>query len=153
MIIGGTDPVGHAECLFTEASYHDCLRVLGDDGLLLQQSESPLDHMDIINPLRKAMGSAGFRDVATLFFPQPCYPSGWWAATLAGRHELAGRFREADARNRQFRRDTTMRTSTTPHSCRRNSSGTHWTEWRPEKSRQAQRPVVLALGQCRCWRS
>jgi spermidine synthase len=48
------------------------------------------------------MSAAGFRDVATLFFPQPCYPSGWWTATLAGKCELAGRFREADARNRHF---------------------------------------------------
>jgi spermidine synthase len=102
IIIDCTDPVGHAEGLFTEAFYRDCRRVLGDDGILVQQSESPLYHMDIINPLRKAMGTAGFRDVATLFFPQPGYPSGWWTATLAGKRELSGRFREADARNRHF---------------------------------------------------
>jgi spermidine synthase len=102
IIIDCTDPVGHAEGVFTEAFYRDCRRVLGDDGILVQQSESPLYHMDIINPLRKAMGTAGFRDVATLFFPQPGYPSGWWTATLAGKRELSGRFREADARNRHF---------------------------------------------------
>ena len=43
-----------------------------------------------------------FRDVTTLFFPQPSYPSGWWTATLAGKRDFAGRFREADARNRHF---------------------------------------------------
>jgi spermidine synthase len=102
IIVDCTDPVGHAEGLFTEDFYRDCLRVLGADGLLVQQSESPLYHMDIINPLRKAMGAAGFRDVTTLFFPQPSYPSGWWTATLAGKQKLAGRFREADARNRHF---------------------------------------------------
>lgn len=102
IIVDCTDPVGHAGGLFTEAFYRDCLRVLGDDGLLVQQSESPLYHMDVINPLRKAMVTAGFRDVTTLFFPQPSYPSGWWTATLAGKQALAGRYREADARNRHF---------------------------------------------------
>jgi len=102
IIVDCTDPVGHAGGLYTEAFYRDCLRVLGDAGLLVQQSESPLYHMDIINPLRKAMQTAGFRDVKTLFFPLPSYPSGWWTATLAGKQELAGRFREEDVCRRHF---------------------------------------------------
>jgi spermidine synthase len=102
IIVDSTDPVGPAEGLFTEAFYRDCHRVLGEQGLLVQQSESPLYHMDIINPMRKAMCSAGFRDVQTVFFPQPSYPSGWWSATLAGKQALAGRFREAAAANKRF---------------------------------------------------
>ncbi len=97
IIVDSTDPVGHAEGLFGEAFYRDCERVLGATGILVQQSESPLFHMDIINPMRKRMSAAGFGDVQTLFFPQPSYPSGWWTATLAGKRPLSGTYREQDA--------------------------------------------------------
>jgi len=102
IIVDSTDPIGHAGGLFTEAFYRDCHRVLGSDGILIQQSESPLYHMDIINPMRKAMSAAAFADVQTLFFPQPCYPSGWWSATMAFKQDMAGSFCEADARNKHF---------------------------------------------------
>jgi len=102
IIVDSTDPIGHAEGLFTEAFYRDCHRVLGRNGIVVQQSESPLYHMNIINPMRKAMAAAGFADVQTLFFPQPSYPSGWWTATLAGKQDLAASFRDADARNKHF---------------------------------------------------
>ena len=101
IIVDSTDPIGPAEGLFTEAFYRDCHSALGRDGIVVQQSESPLYHMNIINPMRRAMQGAGFRDVRTLFFPQPCYPSGWWSATLAGKQDLNG-FREHDARNKSF---------------------------------------------------
>jgi len=102
IIVDSTDPVGPAEGLFTETFYHDCHRVLGEGGILVQQSESPLYHMDIIKPMRTAMHTAGFDDIQTLFFPQPCYPSGWWSATLAGKQTPCDQFREIDAGNRRF---------------------------------------------------
>ena len=102
IIVDSTDPIGPAEGLFTEAFYRDCLRVLGDDGIVVQQSESPLYHMDIINPMHKAMRAAGFADVQSLFFPQATYPSGWWTATLACKRDMTGQFRGADARDKTF---------------------------------------------------
>lgn len=102
IIIDSTDPIGPAEGLFTEAFYRDCIKALGKDGLLVQQSESPLFHMQIINPMHKAMRAAGFADTRALFFPQPCYPSGWWSATMAARHTLDGSFREQDVTNKHF---------------------------------------------------
>jgi spermidine synthase len=102
IIVDSTDPIGPAEGLFTEAFYRDCRRVLGDDGIMVQQSESPLYHMDIINPMRKAMSAAGFAGVQTLFFPQATYPSGWWTATLACKQDMTDLFREDDARNKAF---------------------------------------------------
>ncbi len=102
IIVDSTDPVGPAKGLFTEAFYRDCLAALGDDGILIQQSESPIYNMDIINPMHKAMRAAGFADVRTLFFPQPCYPSGWWSATMAGKYSFDGRFREQDAARKGF---------------------------------------------------
>ncbi|MGB5339640.1 MAG: polyamine aminopropyltransferase [Gammaproteobacteria bacterium] len=102
IIVDSTDPIGPAEGLFTEAFYRECHRVLGDHGMLIQQSESPLYHMHIINPMRKAMQAAGFADVQTLFFPQTTYPSGWWTATMACKRDMAGLFREDDARKKTF---------------------------------------------------
>jgi spermidine synthase len=102
VIVDSTDPVGPAEGLFTEEFYRDCHRALGRDGLLVQQSESPLYNMDLINSIHKAMRAAGFADVRTLFFPQPCYPSGWWSATMAGKQPLDGMFREQDALHKSF---------------------------------------------------
>ena len=52
--------------------------------------------------MHKAMRDAGFADTRALFFPQPCYPSGWWTATLAAKHELDGSFRERDVVNKAF---------------------------------------------------
>ncbi|MGD8615845.1 MAG: polyamine aminopropyltransferase, partial [Gammaproteobacteria bacterium] len=73
IIVDSTDPIGPAEGLFTEAFFRDCHRVLGDRGVMAQQSESPLLHYDrIIRPLHQAMRAAGFADSVTLPFPQPC---------------------------------------------------------------------------------
>ena len=98
IIVDSTDPVGPAEGLYTGVFYRDCYRVLGDTGILVQQSESPLFHMDIINPMRKRMQDAGFSDVQTLFFPQPSYPSGWWTATMAGKQSLPETCRDPEGR-------------------------------------------------------
>ena len=103
ILVDSTDPIGPAEGLFTEAFYRDCYHALGDQGILVQQSESPLYHMDIITPMHEAMRAAGFSDTQTLFFPQPCYPSGWWTATMAGKQALDSQFRESDAREKGFK--------------------------------------------------
>lgn len=101
IIVDSTDPVGPAEGLFTETFYRNALRALGEDGILVQQSESPLLHLPLIKAMRAAMANAGFGHLATLHFPQPIYPSGWWSVTMAGKRPLDA-FREADARNRPF---------------------------------------------------
>jgi spermidine synthase len=102
IIVDSTDPIGPAQGLFTEAFYRDCYRVLGDQGIIVQQSESPLFHYQtIIQPMHKAMRAAGFSDSVSLQFPQPCYPSGWWTATMAGKQTVRT-FRQDDARNKHF---------------------------------------------------
>lgn len=101
IIVDSTDPLGPGEGLFTEAFYRDCLRCLRHDGLLIQQSESPLFHPDIIHPMRKAKKNAGFKAVHSLFFPQPVYPSGWWSATVASQSSLMEP-REQDIASKSF---------------------------------------------------
>lgn len=105
IIIDSTDPIGPAEGLFTEAFYRDCHRALGAGGVLVQQSESPLFHMNILKPMHQALRGAGFTDTRSLHFFQCSYPSGWWTATMAGKGRDLGVFREADARGRVFTTD------------------------------------------------
>ena len=103
VIVDSTDPVGPAEGLFNQAFFESCHRALKDDGILVQQSESPLVLLDLIKEMRAEMGKAGFASFQTLPFPQPCYPTGWWSCTMA--KKAAGAdfgFREADARAKPF---------------------------------------------------
>ena len=103
IIVDSTDPVGPAEGLFAEPFFRDCHRALGVDGLLAQQSESPLFHLDsILVPLHRTLRAAGFADSHTLHFPQCVYPSGWWTATLARKTGRVADFREADAAAKPF---------------------------------------------------
>jgi len=102
VIVDSTDPIGPAKGLFSEPFYRDCYNALGADGVIIQQSESPLFHYDsIIIPMHKAMRAAGFSDSISLQFPQPCYPSGWWTATLAGKKDVRD-FRKKPAQQKTF---------------------------------------------------
>ncbi len=103
VIVDSTDPVGPAEGLFNAAFFADCARALKDDGILVQQSESPLVLLDLIKEMRAEMGKAGFDAFQTLPFPQPCYPTGWWSVTMARKNGDGDfGFREADARSKAF---------------------------------------------------
>ena len=101
IIVDSTDPVGPAEGLFNEAFYRSCKRILGDSGILVQQSESPVSHIKLIKAMRQAMNAAGFKYMHTLDFPQPLYPSGWWSATMACNTKL-GEGRIEDIKNKDF---------------------------------------------------
>lgn len=101
IIIDSTDPVGPAEGLFGEAFYRDCVNCLTDDGILVQQSESALLHLNLIKEMRAAMNTSGFSHTQTLFFPQCIYPSGWWSATMASKQAFA-EFRQQDCENKAF---------------------------------------------------
>ncbi len=102
IIVDSTDPIGPGEVLFTEEFYRYCYHALGEKGILVQQSESPLLHQDILHNMYQRMQAAGFKHQATLNFPQPIYPSGWWSATLGSNTELQD-FREQDAVQKSFR--------------------------------------------------
>ena len=102
VIVDSTDPIGPAEGLFAEPFYRDCLRAIRDGGVLVQQSESPLIHLDLLKRMRAGMVAAGFDGVKTLPFPQPVYPSGWWSATMAAKGCDLNRFREEAARAKPF---------------------------------------------------
>jgi spermidine synthase len=103
IIVDSTDPIGPAEGLFGEAFYRDCHKALGNEGILVQQSESPLYHRKLIGMMGAAMRSAGFTDVHTMGFPQPVYPSGWWSATMATKNGNLKKFREQAVKDKPFK--------------------------------------------------
>jgi spermidine synthase len=103
IIIDSTDPVGPAEGLFAVEFYQDCHRALAADGILVQQSESPLYHTNsIIKKLHGDLKEAGFGSSHTFPFPQPIYPSGWWSCSLGKKQGEATDFRKADADALEF---------------------------------------------------
>ncbi len=101
IIVDSTDPIGPAEGLFGEDFYKDCVNCLTENGLIVQQSESALLHLNLIKDMRDAMSKSGLTHQQTLFFPQCLYPSGWWSATIASKNTLPA-FREQDATNKAF---------------------------------------------------
>jgi spermidine synthase len=100
IIVDSADPVGPGEGLFQAPFYRDCKRLLGEAGLLVHQSESPLLHLKLLEKMRTGMQTSGFPEIRTLTYPQCVYPSGWWSATLAGRG--VSQFREEDAAGKGF---------------------------------------------------
>ena len=104
IIIDSTDPVGPAEGLFAVDFYRDCRKALSADGILVQQSESPILHSNsIIKKIHSDMKEAGFGQCHTLPLPQPVYPTGWWSCTMAGPAGSLTQFREADSANKAFK--------------------------------------------------
>lgn len=102
IIVDGTDPIGPAAGLFSEAFYKSCWRALRPGGILAGQSESPLFHADLISAMHGALRAAGFADVRTLPFAQCTYPSGWWSTTLAAKGATLERIREQAVNARPF---------------------------------------------------
>lgn len=85
IIVDSTDPIGPGEILFSPQFYGACHRALAGGGLIVQQSESPLIHQNILEHMYRNLLGASFQDIRTLFFPQPIYPTGWWTATIGAK--------------------------------------------------------------------
>ena len=97
IIIDSTDPIGPAAGLFSQSFYEDCYRALGENGVVIAQSESPLLHKQLIRSMHDNLKAAGFDSLSTFSFPQCSYPSGWWSSTMAAKNHVAGEFRYDDA--------------------------------------------------------
>ncbi len=88
LIIDSTDPVGPAAGLISESFYQNCYAALANNGILVQQSESPLYHShSIITDMQKSLSNSGFKNTLIRTFPQPVYPSGWWSCLTGFKEE------------------------------------------------------------------
>ncbi|NPA62587.1 MAG: spermidine synthase [Methanococci archaeon] len=85
IIVDCPDPVGPAKGLFEKEFYKNVFKCLNDDGIMVQQSESPLYNLDLIQNICKYLKEAGFEIIRPYTYPMPTYPSGFWSFTLASK--------------------------------------------------------------------
>jgi spermidine synthase len=84
VIIDSTDPVSVGEGLFTPKFYRDCYRILKEDGILINQSESPAWQQKTVAGIFKKLKSV----FESLYYYQahiPTYPSGHWLFGFASK--------------------------------------------------------------------
>lgn len=83
IIVDGSDPVGPAQGLFSDAFYRNCHRALKKGGSLVAQGESPRFNVHAFKDLRRCFGSVfGSDKVWNYFFYVPTYPSGMWSFAI-----------------------------------------------------------------------
>jgi len=86
ILVDSTDPIGPGEGLFSEEFYKNCFRVLSEDGILINQHESPY-----FENYRKEMKRAHrkikktFKIAEVYQFFQTTYPSGHWLFGFASK--------------------------------------------------------------------
>lgn len=101
IIVDSTDPFGPGEGLFTKEFYGNCYRALKEDGILINQHESPF----YVNDAKAA--SKTHSKIASVFpisqvyqFHMPTYPSGHWLFGFASKKFNAVRDLKADEWNK-----------------------------------------------------
>ena len=86
ILVDSTDPIGPGEGLFTVDFYKDCYRVLSDEGILVNQNESP--YFDTYAKEMKR-SNAKIKDIFPISkvyqFHMPTYPSGHWLFGFASK--------------------------------------------------------------------
>ena len=79
IIVDSTDPFGPGEGLFTREFYGNCFKALKEDGILINQHESPFYQEDAKSMQRAHRNIAASFQIATVYqFHLPTYPSGHW---------------------------------------------------------------------------
>jgi spermidine synthase len=86
VIVDSTDPVGIAEGLFADPFYQDCARILRPEGVLVAQTESPLDpiYKDSVQKAKRLLSSV-FPKVAIYLACIPTYAFGLWSFSLGSK--------------------------------------------------------------------
>lgn len=90
IIIDCSDPVGPGQGLFKPEFYQDVYAALREDGLFVQQTESPFLHRELIKYLYKEISS--LFPIAEIYTANiPLYPSGYHCFTIGSKkyHPLA----------------------------------------------------------------
>ena len=86
ILVDSTDPVGPGEGLFTKDFYENCYRALSDDGVLINQHESPY-YEHYAHEMQRAHRKirSVFPVVEVYQFHMPTYPSGHWLFGFASK--------------------------------------------------------------------
>lgn len=94
IIVDCSDPIGPGKGLFTAEFYAACARALKADGIMVQQTESPFFHQQLIFDVQQAVAKS-FPMTRLYTAPIPLYPSGYHSFTLGAktRDPLASEWR------------------------------------------------------------
>ena len=87
IIVDSTDPVGKAVGLFEEDFYRNVKNALNPGGVVVQQSGTPIYHMEEVCGVLKNMRKF-FTHAALYLAFIPTYPSGMWAFTMGSDEPL-----------------------------------------------------------------
>lgn len=86
VLVDSTDPFGPGEDLFTREFYGNCYNALKEDGILINQHESPYYEADAEAAGRAHKQLKAVFPVATVYqFHMPTYPSGHWLFGFASK--------------------------------------------------------------------
>jgi spermidine synthase len=86
ILVDSTDPVGPGEGLFTTEFYNNCNRALTDDGILINQHESPFYDSYAHEMKRAHKKIVNTFPIARVYqFHMPTYPSGHWLFGFASK--------------------------------------------------------------------
>ncbi|MBK3495174.1 polyamine aminopropyltransferase [Viridibacillus sp. YIM B01967] len=86
ILVDSTDPISVGEGLFTTEFYKECYRVLNDEGILINQHESPYfeEYATNMKKARKKIKSI-FPITNVYQYHMPTYPSGHWLFGFASK--------------------------------------------------------------------
>ncbi len=86
ILVDSTDPIGPGEGLFSHAFYDDCYRILSEDGILINQHESPYFEQ-YRHEMKRAHSKikSKFPVAEVYMFHQATYPSGLWLFGFASK--------------------------------------------------------------------
>lgn len=86
ILVDSTDPFGPGEGLFTKEFYGNCFRALKEDGIMVNQHESPFYEQDAIAMQRAHKRIAESFPLARVYQAHiPTYPSGHWLFGFASK--------------------------------------------------------------------
>ena len=86
IIVDSTDPIGPGEGLFTVEFYTDCYNLLSDNGILINQHESPYYDKDRKELIRTRQKIKKIFEISRVYQAHiPTYPSGHWLFGFASK--------------------------------------------------------------------
>ncbi len=101
IIVDSTDPFGPGEGLFTKEFYGNCYKALTENGILINQHESPYYENDLKAMQRAHRNIKGVFPVSTVYQMHiPTYPSGHWLFGFASKGLSPVKDLDADAWNK-----------------------------------------------------
>jgi spermidine synthase len=86
ILVDSTDPIGPGEGLFTKEFYENCFRALSEDGILINQHESPYFDKEAGQMKRAHKRIKNLFPISKVYqFHIPTYPSGHWLFGFASK--------------------------------------------------------------------